>query len=150
VQQERLLINLKWVGIGLLILAGFLPGVANLPASAKEIDWQSFENGIARGKTENKKIYLHFYANWCGACRIMESKTFRDPTVITYLNENFIPIKVNTDKEQDTSRLFRIRALPDNWFIAEDGKPIGHQPGYIQPALMKKMLKRLVHENSGQ
>jgi thioredoxin-like negative regulator of GroEL len=80
----------------------------------------------------------------------MESQTFRDPTVITYLNENFIPIKVNTDKEQDTSRLFRIRALPDNWFIAEDGKPIGHQPGYIQPALMKKMLKRLVHENSGQ
>ena len=142
--------NSKCVGLIVLILAGFLAGICQLPAAAKEINWQSFEEGIARGQTEHKKIYLHFYANWCGACRIMENKTFKDPVVVAYINENFIPIKVNTDKEQDTSRLFRIRALPDNWFIAEDGKPIGHQPGYIQPALMKRMLKNLINGHTGQ
>ena len=144
------MLHLKWVGFLALILAGFLPGIFQFPASAKGINWQSFEDGIARGKTENKKLYLHFYANWCGACRIMESNTFKDPAVIAYINENFIPIKVNTDQEQETSRIFRIRALPDNWFIAEDGQPIGHQPGYIQPALMKRMLKKLVDEKTGQ
>lgn len=142
--------DLKWIGIGVLILACFITGNYSRGASAKEINWFGFEDGIARGQTENKKIYLHFYANWCGACRTMENQTFKDPAVVAYINENFIPIKVNTDREPDTSRLFRIRALPDNWFIAEDGKPIGHQPGYIQPDLMKRMLKNLMNENIGQ
>ena len=142
--------NIKCVGLLVLIVAGLLPGIFHLPASAKEINWQSFEDGIARGKTENKKLYLHFYAKWCGACRIMENKTFKDPAVVAYINENFIPIKVNTDKEQDTSRIFRIRALPDNWFLTEDGKPIGHTPGYIKPDQMKRMLRNLINENTGQ
>lgn len=144
------MLKLKCVGLLVLLLTGFLPGLSHFAASAKEINWQSFEDGIARGKSENKKIYLHFYANWCGACRIMENKTFKDPDVVAYINQNFIPIKVNTDREQNTSRLFRIRALPDNWFIAEDGRPIGHRPGYIRPDQMKNMLKNLMDENTGR
>jgi thioredoxin-related protein len=80
----------------------------------------------------------------------MESKTFKDPAVIAYINENFIPIKVNADREKEAADLFRVRALPDNWFIAEDGKPIGHQPGYITPVQLKGILKMLIEENTGQ
>jgi uncharacterized protein YyaL (SSP411 family) len=133
-----------------LVLTGFMIGFLHNPVSAKEIAWQSFAEGMARGKSENKKIFLHFYANWCGACRIMENKTFRNAAVIAYINENFIPIKVNADREQETSQIFRVRALPDNWFIAQDGKPIGHQPGYIPPKKLTGILKMLIDENSGQ
>jgi thiol:disulfide interchange protein len=125
-------------------------GLLHTPVFAKEIAWQSFSDGIERSKSENKKIYLHFYASWCGACRIMENKTFKDPTVIAYINENFIPIKVNTDRELETTRLFRVRALPDNWFIAEDGRPIGHRPGYITPVQLKSLLKKVLDEKTGQ
>ena len=80
----------------------------------------------------------------------MENKTFTDPTVIAYINENFIPIKVDADRELKTSQMFRVRALPDNWFIAEDGKPIGHRLGYIPPHQLKGILKLLMDENTGQ
>lgn len=133
-----------------LLLTGFMLGSLPDPVSAKEIAWQRFADGIARGKTENKKIFLHFYARWCGACKIMENKTFTDPTVIAYINENFIPIKVDADRELKTSQMFRVRALPDNWFIAEDGKPIGHRLGYIPPHQLKGILKLLMDENTGQ
>ena len=142
--------KLTTAGLVFVALTGFILGFAYKSASAKEIEWQSFAGGIARGKTENKKIFLHFYAQWCSACRIMDNKTFRDPSVIAYLNENFIPIKVDTDREQETSQLFRVRFLPDNWFIAEDGKPIGHRSGYITPDQLKGILKKLVTENTGQ
>lgn len=105
---------------------------------------------MARGKSENKKIFLHFYAQWCGACKIMGNKTFKDPAVIAYINKNLIPIKVDTDREQEPSQIFKIRLLPDNWFIAEDGKPIGHRPGYIAPDQLKGILKMLMDENTGQ
>ena len=133
-----------------LVITGFMIGFVPNPVFAKEIAWQSFADGMARGKSENKKIFLHFYANWCGACRIMENKTFKEPAVVAYINENFIPIKVNADREPETSQIFRVRALPDNWFIDEDGKPIGHQPGYINPENLKGILKRLMDKNTGQ
>jgi thioredoxin-related protein len=133
-----------------LVLCGLMLGHLHNPAFAKEIAWTSFKEGIERSKSENKKIYLHFYANWCGACRIMESKTFTDPAVIAYINENFIPIKVNADREQEAANLFRVRALPDNWFIDEAGKPIGHRPGYIPPIKLKGILKMLMDESAGQ
>jgi len=144
------LIKLKSVGLMALVLTGVMMGFLHNPASAKEIAWHSFADGMARGKSENKKIFLHFYANWCGACKVMENKTFKDPTVIAYINENFIPIKVNTDREQKTSQIFKVRALPDNWFIDEDGKPIGHRPGYITPENLKGILKMLMDKNTGQ
>jgi thioredoxin-related protein len=80
----------------------------------------------------------------------MENKTFQDPAVVAYINENFIPIKVDTDQEREISQIFRIRLLPDNWFIDEDGKPIGHQPGYITPRQLKGILQNLINENTGQ
>ncbi len=65
-----------------LVLTGFMLGFLHNPVSAKEIAWQSFADSMVRGKSENKKIFLHFYAQWCGACTIMENKTFKDPARI--------------------------------------------------------------------
>jgi len=142
--------KLKNHGLIVLLFIGLTLGLLNNPGYSKEVEWQTFADGMARSKIEKKKIFLHFYAKWCGACKIMENNTFKNPGVAAYLNENFIPIKVDTDREQQTSTLFRVRMLPDNWFIAEDGKPIGHRPGYITPEKFKGLLKVLLDDNHEQ
>lgn len=142
--------RLKKMGLVALVSAALMLGLLHSTAFSKEIEWQSFAKGITRGKSENKKIFVHFYADWCGACRIMENETFKDPEIISYLNKNFIPIKVNTDREQQTSMMFRVRLLPDNWFITEQGDPIGHQPGYLTPEQLKTILKAVMKQNAGQ
>jgi thiol:disulfide interchange protein len=140
-------VRLKKLGFIAAVSAGLMFALWHTPVFSKEIHWQPFAQGIARGKNENKKIFVHFYADWCGACRIMETKTFTDPDVIAYLNEHFIPIKVNADREPQTSSVFRVRVLPDNWFITESGEPIGHQPGYLTPQQMKIIFKALLNQN---
>ena len=142
--------NLKSVGLIALISAYLLLGLSDHAASAKEIEWQSYEVGMARGKSENKKIFLHFYARWCSSCKVMTEKTFKDPGVIASLNENFIPIKVDVDKERQASDMFKIRVLPDTWFIAENTEIIGHRPGYIPLEQMKTILKMLLERDGAQ
>lgn len=142
--------KLTKLGLVTLVSAALMLGFLNSAAYAKEIDWQSFAKGITRSKSENKKIFVHFYADWCGACRLMENNTFKDPNIIGYLNKNFISIKVNTDREQQISAMFRIQVLPDNWFITEKGNPIGHQPGYITSEQLKMILKTVMEQDTGQ
>jgi thioredoxin-related protein len=111
------------------------------------IDWMSYEKGVARGKENRKKIFLNFYADWCQYCKVMDQKTFTDESVVAYLNENFIPVRVDSDKEKKVARDYNVQALPVSWFIAEDGENIGSQPGYVPPDMMLPLLK-YIHTDS--
>ena len=85
------------------------------------------------GKIEKKKVFLHFYADWCGFCLKMAKETFRNSAVVSYLEKNFIAVRVNSDKEPDTAAKYGVMGLPSNWFLTEMGQPIGNIPGYIPP-----------------
>ena len=136
-------IMLRWAVFAVICLMVVMPCSS---AVSQEIQWHSYGDGMSRGKFEKKKVYIHFYADWCPTCRQMEKLTFKDPNVVASLNENFIPIKVNTDREQQTAVMFRVRALPDNWFIAENGEIIGHRIGFIPPEQFSTMLKLMMDE----
>ena len=97
--------------------------------------------GMARSKSENKTAFVHFYAKWCGPCKIMEKKTFRDPGVIAALNQDFIPIKIDVDRNPKVSKLFKVKAVPDTWLIGTDYRIIHHRSGYITPKQLKALLK---------
>src|SRR3990172_5600272 len=125
----------------LVLLAG---GVANGPAAADKIDWHTYYSGMARSKFEKKKVFLHFYADWCTYCVEMERKTFKDPAVIAALNRNFIPIRVNSDRDKQTSSLYRVKVLPDTWFISESGEVIGPRPGYLSADQLMGILNVIV------
>ena len=136
----------RWVFVLLLCLS---IGVSSGVAVSQEIQWHSFNEGMARGKFEKKKVFIHFYADWCAACKAMQNRTFKDPVVIAALNENFIPVKVDADREVQTASMFRIKGLPDNWFVAEDGEIIGHRPGYIAPDQLKNLLTLIQNQETG-
>ena len=105
------------------------------------IQWHPYNEGMALGKSKNKKVLINFYADWCGYCKLMDQKTFADPTVISYLNEHFISIKVNADKERMVAAIYRVNPLPDTWFISEKGKPIGNKLGFVSAKDLLPILK---------
>lgn len=133
--------------IALIFFLGML--MAGSPAASGSILWHSYETGMALGKKENKKVFLHFWAEWCDSCKKMAKETFTDTAVIAYLNKHFISIKVNSDKEKAVVSEYNVRGLPDNWFIAEQNKIIGNQPGYIPPDKLLPLL-RYIYTNSYQ
>ena len=57
---------------------------ANGSASSTGIEWHSYDDGMARGKFEKKKVFIHFTAAWCYYCGVMEKETFNDPVIICF------------------------------------------------------------------
>lgn len=131
----------------LMVLAVAIP--LNVPSTALASDgitWYSYEEGMALAKTNNKKVYINFHAEWCGYCHKMEKETFKDSKVISYLNQNFVPIRINSDKEKALARQYRVRGLPDNIFTTGAGENIGNQPGYLGPADFMKVMAFVYEE----
>lgn len=111
------------------------------------IKWMPYKEGAERSKVQQKKVFLHFYAEWCKFCTDMANSTFKNDSVVAYLNDNFIPIRVNSDKERRLAQNYNVAGLPMTWFIAETGENIGGIPGYISTEMMISLLK-YVHTDS--
>ena len=117
--------------------------VGGAAAASDAINWRSYEEGMVLSKIEKKKVFLHFYADWCGFCRKMANTTFKDSSLINYLNNNYMPIMVNTDREPQTAGNYGVTGLPTTVFLTEMGEPIFSVPGYIATDPLMSMLKEI-------
>ena len=130
------------VTIGLTLFMVVLMATSGFGES-NPLRWYPFEEGVALGKTQGKKVYIHFWADWCNYCHAMEKETFQNPLVKKRLAKDYIAIKVDTDREKILLEEFRIRGLPDNWFLSKNGDIVGHRPGYIPAQLFLKILESI-------
>lgn len=60
----------------------------------------TYQQALAKGKVENKPLFLYFTATWCGPCQYMQKYIFPDTTLSTYLKQNYIALKLDIDTEE--------------------------------------------------
>jgi len=65
---------------------------------AAGLKWMTMEEASKLKNKEGKKFLVDVYTDWCGWCKIMDKKTFTDPAVQKYLNENFHLVKFNAEQ----------------------------------------------------
>jgi thioredoxin 1 len=126
-------------------------------AADDQIKWYSYDEGVALGKKDGKKIFLHFYADWCHFCAEMKKNTFTNKEVIDYLNQHFVPILVNSDKERKIAGDYFVRGLPATFFLTiegnkiqlpvEENRKMSDIPGFISPEMLLKLLRYVQSES---
>ena len=134
--------NIK-ISITIILLVFFSLSLAwaATPEKTEKITWTNYEKGRAMAEKQGKKIFLYFHADWCTYCKKMELTTFKDKGVIDYINENYIAIRVDSDKEQKIASLFGVRGLPSTWFLKSDSGKLSSMPGYIDSNRLLTILK---------
>ncbi len=136
--------NLKlWIPV-LIVTFCLTTGWALAGAKSKktsQIKWYSYKQGMSLAKKQNKRVYLHFYTEWCEYCNEMKSTTFRNPSVVKMLNTDFIAIRVDTTKNHKVAAKYNIRPVPDNWFLSADGSKLRNFLGYYEPDQFVTVLR---------
>jgi thioredoxin-related protein len=84
-----------FVGIFLLASSSFTWGQSG------KINWISLEEAFSKVQTSPKKVLVDVYTDWCGWCKVMDQKTFTDPEVVKYVNENYYAVKFNAESKKD-------------------------------------------------
>ncbi len=132
-----------WIPV-LIVTFCLSTGLALAGAKQKktgQIKWYSYKEGMTLAKKKNKRVYLHFYTEWCEYCDEMKKSTFRNPSVVKMLNSDFIAIRVDTTKNHKVAAKYNIRPVPDNWFLSPDGNKLRNFLGYYEPDQFVTVLR---------
>lgn len=112
------------------------------PVSAESgINWMALDTARAQSKKTGKPVLVSFYTTWCGYCKKMDRETFRNPSVIKAVNENFLPVMIDGDEEPALSRTYAVRGYPTIVFTDDAGKSLLASPGYRPPEHFLALLK---------
>ncbi|MCD6386421.1 thioredoxin domain-containing protein [Candidatus Sumerlaeota bacterium] len=109
------------------------------------IHWQRWgKDTFAMAKKTGKPILLSISAVWCHWCHLMDETTFSDEECIRLVNENFIPVRVDSDLRPDVSSRYALGSLPSTIFLTPEGETISGVP-YIAPEKMKLLLPKIIN-----
>jgi thioredoxin-related protein len=132
---------------------------------AGNLEWMHIEDAGKMKNKAKKKYLVDVYTDWCGWCKVMDDKTFSDPEVQKYLNENFHVVKF--DAEQRDPIAFKGKSYdwvpsgrkgvnklavellgsrlsyPTMVYLDENLNKIRVSPGYKKPDQLLAELKQL-------
>lgn len=90
--------------LSITLLLFFASCSSNTHAASKDtenesIQWMTFEEAVQKAQTDQnpKNIFIDFYTDWCGWCKVMDRKTFADPQVARLMNKYFYPVKFDAE-----------------------------------------------------
>jgi uncharacterized protein YyaL (SSP411 family) len=71
------------------------------------VDWQPWgPEALERAREEDRPILLSIGYSACHWCHVMERESFEDPETAAYMNEHFIPIKVDREERPDVDDIY--------------------------------------------
>jgi thiol:disulfide interchange protein len=122
------------VALVALLLIGAPGCVINSGAAESKVNWlYNMDDTLSRAQSENKPIMIDFYADWCGPCRQLDKDTYSDDALSAFLNENFVCLKINVDKNKTLASNYKIVSIPAIVFVSPDGTEIGRWVGFTTP-----------------
>ena len=113
------------------------------PNRAHEINWLPWgDEALRRAEEEGKPVLLSISAVWCHWCHVMDETSYSDPAVIELVNRNFIPVRVDSDRNPDINRRYNQGGWPTTAFLSPAGALLAGAT-YIPPETMRVALERI-------
>jgi hypothetical protein len=112
------------------------------PNRAHLIKWRDWvPETFEEAKATNKLIVLSLSAVWCHWCHVMDETTYSDMKVIDFINEKFMPVRVDSDMRPDIDSIYNQGGWPSTVVLTPEGE-ILQEGTYLSPQQMLQLLSR--------
>lgn len=106
-----------------------VPITFNIPPTAFRA-FPSFDAALKQAEQEHKIVFIDFFTTWCGPCKLLDSSTWQDASVIALLREKTVALRVDAEKEVALANRYGVNAYPTLALIRPDGTLIDSLVGY--------------------
>ena len=116
-----------------LLINFLLLGLASVAMAQTNFRHMTYQEALEAAKAENKLVFMDFYTSWCGPCKMMMKDVFPQKMVGDYLNERFVCIKLDAEKEgQELAKRYQVKAYPTFIGVDPDEKEVMRKVGMAQ------------------
>jgi thioredoxin-like negative regulator of GroEL len=113
------------------------------PVTAQEVRWRHDYSAARREATETgRPLLLDFGTEACVWCRKLDATTFRDPKVVKLLNEQFIAVKIDANREPKLTAALGVDSFPTLVLASASGKVIDRHVGYADVSQLTSLLSK--------
>jgi protein disulfide-isomerase len=85
----------------------------------------------AEAQRSGKLVLLHFWAESCGPCKLLEKRVFTQPGVASAVEANYVPVKVNANEAQQLVDAYGITKVPTDVVVTPSGDLV---KSFVSPA----------------
>jgi len=110
------------------------------PNRAAEIGWHEWgEEAFRLSAEQGKPVLLSISAVWCHWCHVMDETSLSDEEVIAAVNDDFIPVRVDSDRRPDVNSRYNQGGWPTLAFLTSEGEIIAGMT-YVPPDQLRRLL----------
>lgn len=111
-----------------------------------QVAWRPWsEEVFAEAQQQNKPVLLSLTATWCQFCKRMDEETYSNEAIAQYVGDNFVAVRVDTDKRPDVNTRYAQGGWPSTCILTPEGDLLWGGT-YVQPDQMAQLLPQVLNE----
>jgi thioredoxin-related protein len=113
-----------------------------LSSSWTDLRWRTDYNAARKEAVERGlPLLIDFGTPDCFYCKKLDAVTFRDPRVANLMNQRFILLKIDAERELHLTNQLRVQAYPTLVLAEPNGKILKQVEGYKEPQAFYDILQ---------
>ncbi len=93
------------------------------PHHAHLIRWREWgQAAFQEAQEQRKPVFLLISSLWCQWCHIMDETTLSEPAIVSILNADYIPMRVDSDLRPDVNQRYNQNGLPSVLLLTPEGE----------------------------
>ncbi len=117
------------------------------PARAQQIDWrQDYAQARKEAEQTNRPLLIEFVSANCPGCDQLDAVPFRDTAVVTTLNQQFVPLRIQAERNPALTRALNIQNYPTLVVATSAGRILSIREGYMETPRFQEFLQTALPE----
>jgi thioredoxin-like negative regulator of GroEL len=109
------------------------------------VSWQTdYHKARHEAREKGRPLLIDLGTESCYWCKQLDARTFTDAEVIQTLNARFVALKVDANRNPYLAQALRVQSYPTLVFASPEGKIVGFQEGFLEPAALKDKMRKVL------
>ncbi len=105
------------------------------------VEWREWgPEAFAEADDRDRPMLLSLSATWCEGCHEMDATTYAEPRIAANVNEGFVPVRVDVDRNPRVRERYNMGGFPTTAFLTPDGELLTGA-GYLGVDGMRQVLE---------